>query len=40
MNQNNNIIGYDSQIGQPIYGNQNTNIQQPQMNTGYTQQPV
>ncbi|MBQ3511567.1 MAG: hypothetical protein IJA30_07520 [Bacilli bacterium] len=44
MNQNNNIIGYDSQTGQPIYGNQNTNIQQPtqqpQMNTGYTQQPV
>lgn len=29
MNQNNNIIGYDSQTGQPIYGNQNTNIQQP-----------
>ena len=43
MNQNNNIIGYDSQTGQPIYGNQNTNIQQPtqpQMNTGYTQQPT
>lgn len=29
MNQNNNIIGYDSQTGQPIYGSQNTNIQQP-----------
>lgn len=29
MNQNNNIIGYDSQTGQPIYANQNTNIQQP-----------
>lgn len=43
MNQNNNIIGYDSQTGQPIYGNQNANIQQPtppQMNTEYTQQPI
>lgn len=43
MNQNNNIIGYDSQTGQPIYANQtnqNINMQQPQMNTGYTQQPV
>lgn len=43
MNQNNNIIGYDSQTGQPIYGNQNTNIQQPtqpQTNTGYIQQSV
>lgn len=29
MNQNNNIIGYDSQTGQPIYGNQNTSAQQP-----------
>lgn len=27
MNQNNNIIGYDSQTGQPIYANQsNQNI--------------
>lgn len=34
MNQNNIIIGYDSQTGQPIYGSQNTNIQHPQMNTG------
>lgn len=43
MNQNNNIIGYDSQTGQPIYGNQNISTQQPmqpQMNTGYTQQPT
>ena len=43
MNQNNNIIGYDSQTGQPIYGNQNTSAQQPtqpQMNTGYTQRPT
>ena len=43
MNQNNNIIAYDSQTGQPIYGNQNTSAQQPtqpQMNTGYTQQPT
>lgn len=43
MNQNNNIIGYDSQTGQPIYANQtnqNINMQQPQMNTGYSQQPV
>lgn len=43
MNGNNNIIGYDSQTGQPIYANQNTNVQQPiqsQMNTGYTQQPI
>ena len=29
MNQNNNIIGYDSQTGQPIYGNQNISTQQP-----------
>ena len=28
MNQNNNIIGYDSQTGQPIYGNQNMITQQ------------
>lgn len=43
MNGNNNIIGYDSQTGQPIYANQNTNVQQPiqsQMNTGYAQQPI
>lgn len=40
MNQNNIIIGYDSQTGQPIYGSQNTNIQHPQMNTGQTQQQV
>ena len=43
MNQNNNIIAYDSQTGQPIYGNQNTSAQQPtqpQMNTGYTQKPT
>ena len=26
MNQSNNIIGYDPQTGQPIYANQNTNI--------------
>lgn len=35
MNQNNNIIGYDSQTGQPIYAtqpNQNINMQQSQMN--------
>ena len=29
MNQNNNIIGYDSQTEQPIYGNQNISTQQP-----------
>lgn len=43
MNENNNIIGYDSQTGQPIYGSQNINMQQPiqtQINTGYTQQPT
>lgn len=40
MNQNNNIIGYDSQTGQPIYVNQNTNLQQPQINTGNTQQTI
>lgn len=37
MNQNNNIIGYDSQTGEPIYGNQNTNIKQPQTNIEFTQ---
>jgi len=45
MNGNNNIIGYDSQTGQPIYANQNMNVQQPvqpqqPMNTEYTQPPV
>ena len=33
MNQGNNIIGYDSQTGQPMYANQN-------IENGYTQQPV
>lgn len=31
-NQNNNIIGYDPQTGQPVYANQNNNIMNQQFN--------
>ncbi len=37
MEQNNNIIGYDPQTGQPVYANQNNNLQQSVQQTEQSQ---